>query len=370
VRVAVVGAGVSGLHAAWRLSRQHDVTLYEAADYAGGHTATVDVEWEGRTYGVDTGFIVFNDWTYPNFIAMLRELGVAWQPSNMSFSLSCERTGLEYNGTSLNSLFAQRRNALRPSFLRMIADILRFNARSRALVGSLDGSLTLGAYLEQGHYSQQFVEHYIVPMGRAIWSAEASTMLGFPARFFIEFFDRHGFLSVGEQVVIPGRAGQRATRQHARVGVQQHLVGRVRESGEDVALGGGRRLEHRQRLGRVAGEEHVIVLRHLATRGAHAHLVRQAANGLHGRREAQVEFRRAQQRTHVLAGAALDRLPHGAFVHRQKAVAVEELDEEARRETEQGRGLGRPDGAPHRHDVVLDELLRVVALPEVGAQRE
>ena len=209
----MVGAGVAGLHAAWRLSRAHEVTLFEAADYAGGHTATVDVEWGGRTWAVDTGFIVFNDWTYPNFIAMLEELGVAWQPSNMSFSLSCERSGLEYNGTSLNALFAQRSNALRPSFLRMIADILRFNARSRALLRPQDGSppgsrgdslgesLTLGEYLGRGRYSRQFIEHYILPMGRAIWSAEASAMLGFPARFFVEFFDRHGFLSVDDRPV-------------------------------------------------------------------------------------------------------------------------------------------------------------------------
>jgi len=209
----VVGAGVAGLHAAWRLSRAHEVTLFEAADYAGGHTATVDVEWGGRTWAVDTGFIVFNDWTYPNFIAMLEELGVAWQPSKMSFSLRCERSGLEYNGTSLNALFAQRSNALRPSFLRMIADILRFNARSRALLRPQDGSppgsrgdslgesLTLGEYLGRGRYSRQFIEHYILPMGRAIWSAEASAMLGFPARFFVEFFDRHGFLSVDDRPV-------------------------------------------------------------------------------------------------------------------------------------------------------------------------
>jgi predicted NAD/FAD-binding protein len=209
----VVGAGVAGLHAAWRLSRAHEVTLFEAAGYAGGHTATVDVEWDGRRYAVDTGFIVFNDWTYPNFIAMLEELGVAWQPSNMSFSLRCERSGLEYNGTSLNSLFAQRLNALRPSFLRMIADILRFNSRSKALLRpqgglpadspdeSLGDSLTLGEYLERGRYSRQFIEHYILPMGRAIWSAEASAMLGFPARFFVEFFDRHGFLSVDDRPV-------------------------------------------------------------------------------------------------------------------------------------------------------------------------
>jgi len=213
VRVAVVGAGVAGLHAAWRLSRAHEVTLFEAAGYAGGHTATVDVPWGERTWAVDTGFIVFNDWTYPNFIAMLEELGVAWQPSNMSFSLRCERSGLEYNGTSLNALFAQRSNALRPSFLRMIADILRFNARSKALLRPQDGlpadspddplgdSLTLGEYLARGRYSPQFIEHYILPMGRAIWSAEASAMLHFPARFFVEFFDRHGFLSVDDRPV-------------------------------------------------------------------------------------------------------------------------------------------------------------------------
>src|SRR5512139_2062363 len=150
MKIAVVGAGVAGLYATWRLAREHEVTLFEAAAYPGGHTNTVDVEMEGRTWSIDTGFIVFNDWTYPNFIAMLEELGVAWQPSNMSFSLRCERSGLEYNGTSLNSLFAQRRNALRPSFLRMIADILRFNARAKSEFGTLDASLTLGEYLERG----------------------------------------------------------------------------------------------------------------------------------------------------------------------------------------------------------------------------
>lgn len=226
MRIAVVGAGVAGLYAAWRLSRQHDVTVYEAADYAGGHTATVDVDWRGRTYGVDTGFIVFNDWTYPNFIAMLRELGVGWQPSNMSFSLRCERTGLEYNGTSVNSLFAQRRNLLRPTFLRMIADILRFNARSRSLAGSLDATLTLGEYLARGNYSRQFVEHYIVPMGRAIWSAEASAMLDFPARFFVEFFDRHGFLSVDDRPVW----------QAVRGGSREYVRALLRETRFDLRL--------------------------------------------------------------------------------------------------------------------------------------
>jgi predicted NAD/FAD-binding protein len=201
MRIAVIGAGVAGLYAAWRLAPRHDVTVFEAGGHAGGHTNTVDVEHAGRSWAVDTGFIVFNDWTYPNFIAMLEELGVAWQPSNMSFSLRCERTGLEYNGTSLNSLFAQRRNLVRPSFLRMVADVLRFNTRAKALIGAGDESLTLGRYLREGGYSRQFVEHYILPMGRAIWSAEAGAMLEFPVRFFVEFFDRHGFLSVDERPV-------------------------------------------------------------------------------------------------------------------------------------------------------------------------
>ena len=202
MRVAVVGAGIAGLYVAWRLSAAHDVTVFEAADHAGGHTNTVDVDYGGRQWSIDTGFIVFNDWTYPNFIAMLGELGVAWQSSNMSFSLRCERTGLEYNGTSVNSLFAQRRNLLRPSFLRMIADILRFNARAKAWLAAPDSrDVTLGEFIAAGGYSRQFVEHYIVPMGRAIWTAEANAMLGFPARFFIGFFDRHGFLNVDDRPV-------------------------------------------------------------------------------------------------------------------------------------------------------------------------
>jgi predicted NAD/FAD-binding protein len=196
MRIAVIGAGIAGLYAAWRLSRQHQVTVFEAGNYAGGHTNTVDVEWQGKHYAVDTGFIVFNDWTYPNFMAMLKELGVAWQPSNMSFSLKCERTGLEYNGTSLNALFAQRSNIVSPSFLRMIYDILRFNRESRALLKTSDDKTTLSEYLRQNGYSETFAERYILPMGRAIWSAEADAMLSFPARFFVDFFERHGFLNI------------------------------------------------------------------------------------------------------------------------------------------------------------------------------
>ena len=182
--------------AAHHLNRAHDVTVYEAGDRIGGHTHTVDLEFAGRRYAVDTGFIVFNDWTYPNFIDLIDELEVPWQPSHMSFSVRCEKTGLEYNGTSLNSLFAQRRNCVRPSFLRMVADILRFNRTAPALLASESNGLSLGDYLETNRYSRHFVDHYIIPMGAAIWSSRPADMLRFPARFFVEFFANHGFLSV------------------------------------------------------------------------------------------------------------------------------------------------------------------------------
>ncbi|MBB6092401.1 putative NAD/FAD-binding protein [Povalibacter uvarum] len=199
MRIAIVGAGVAGLTAAYRLHRDHEIVVFEANDYAGGHTATVDVEHHGQHWAIDTGFIVFNDWTYPRFIALLEELGVASQPSNMSFSVRCERSGFEYNGTSLNTLFAQRSNAFRPAFLRMLLEILRFNRAART--GTLDDSTTLREYLDAGRYSHDFRDRYLVPMGRAVWSATESALLGFPARFFIDFFHRHGFLSIDERPV-------------------------------------------------------------------------------------------------------------------------------------------------------------------------
>jgi len=199
MRIAVIGSGISGMVAAFHLSRQHDITVFEAGNYIGGHTHTVDVELGGRPYAVDTGFIVFNDWTYPNFIRLLDELGVPWQPSDMSFSVRCERSGLEYNGTSINSLFAQRRNLVRPSFLRMVADIMKFNRLAPALLTGGSDSLSLGDYLQQEGYSRHFLEHYIIPMGAAIWSSRPADMLAFPVRFFVEFFANHGFLSVNER---------------------------------------------------------------------------------------------------------------------------------------------------------------------------
>ncbi len=199
MRIAVIGSGISGMVAAYRLSRTHDVTVYESGNHIGGHTHTVDVEYQGRDYAVDTGFIVYNDWTYPNFIRLLDEIQVVWQPSQMSFSVRCEKSGLEYNGTSINSLFAQRRNIARPSFLRMVADILRFNARAPQLLQPGAPALTLSEYLEREAYSKYFIDHYIIPMGAAIWSSRPVDMLQFPARFFVEFFSNHGFLSVSNR---------------------------------------------------------------------------------------------------------------------------------------------------------------------------
>lgn len=201
MRIAVVGSGISGMVAAARLHPGHEVTVFEAASYVGGHTNTRDVYWQGRHYAIDTGFIVFNDWTYPRFMALLDDLDVGYQDSRMSFSLRDERSGLEYNGTSLNSLFAQRTNALRPSFLRMLSDILRFNRQSRALLSGADDGLTLGDYLDANGYSRAFRDQYLVPMGKAIWSASEAGMLSFPARFFVEFFDQHGFLNVDDRPV-------------------------------------------------------------------------------------------------------------------------------------------------------------------------
>jgi predicted NAD/FAD-binding protein len=199
MKIAIVGTGISGMVAAYLLHRDHEITVFEAADYVGGHTNTVDVTLEGRAYAVDTGFIVFNDWTYPHFIKLLKRLGVESQPSDMSFGVTCERTGLEYNGTSLNTLFAQRRNLFRPSFYRMIRDILRFNRESLELLTLSEPGPSLGSYLESHQYSREFIDHYIMPMGAAIWSADHVTMWGFPARYLVQFFKNHGMLSVDER---------------------------------------------------------------------------------------------------------------------------------------------------------------------------
>ncbi|MEZ5967026.1 MAG: FAD-dependent oxidoreductase [Planctomycetota bacterium] len=198
-RLAIVGSGISGLTAAHHLHHQHDLVLFEAAQRLGGHTHTIDVEWHGRRHAVDTGFIVFNRQTYPHFSALLDDLGVTTRPTTMSFSVRCDRTGLEYNGTNWNGIFAQRRNLLRPRFLRMLRDIARFHRISLAELPALPTDLSLGAFLDRREFGRELVQHYVVPMGAAIWSARPERILDFPAATFLRFLANHGMLSIDER---------------------------------------------------------------------------------------------------------------------------------------------------------------------------
>jgi predicted NAD/FAD-binding protein len=194
MKIAVVGTGISGMLAARLLADEHDIDVFEAGDYVGGHSNTVDVEFRGRSYALDTGFMVFNDRTYPNFVRMLEALGVGWRCSDMSFSVSCERTGLEYQGSSLDGLFAQRRNAFRPGFHRMLWDIVRFNRHAVEWLESGDDETTLAEYVALGGYGKGFVDNYLIPMGAAIWSARPEVFGEFPARFILNFLHNHGLL--------------------------------------------------------------------------------------------------------------------------------------------------------------------------------
>jgi predicted NAD/FAD-binding protein len=200
-KIAVIGSGIAGLTSAHLLSREHEVSLFEANDYLGGHTHVKPVKLEGKVYPVNTGFIVFNDWTYPHFIKLMDQLGVKSEASDMSFSVRDENTGVEYNGTNLNSLFAQRINLIRPSFLRMVWDILRFNKQTVAALenNEINEEETLGEFVAKHGYSKSFVNHYIVPMGAAIWSASEDVMMDFPLKFFLQFFNNHGMLSVDQR---------------------------------------------------------------------------------------------------------------------------------------------------------------------------
>ncbi|MBL8829339.1 MAG: FAD-dependent oxidoreductase [Planctomycetaceae bacterium] len=195
MNIAVIGAGISGLAVARGLAERHEVTVFEAGDYPGGHTNTVDVDFDGEQHAIDTGFIVFNDWTYPRFIELIDELGVASQPTSMSFSVACARTGLEYNGSTLNGLFAQRRNLLRPSFFRMLRDIVRFNREAPRSV-EVGDEQTVGDFLQRGGYGEEFANHYLMPMGSAIWSCPLGTFAEFPIRFVVEFYQNHGLLNL------------------------------------------------------------------------------------------------------------------------------------------------------------------------------
>ena len=198
MKIAIIGSGIAGNVAAQHLHRRHDVTVFEAAGHIGGHTHTHDIELGAERHRIDTGFIVFNDRTYPNFARLLDELGVESQPSSMSFSVRNDNTGLEYNGNNLSALFAQRRNLLRPSFYRLLSDIMRFNREAPALLDTT-GEIALGEFLDAHRFTKAFLDNYLVPMGAAIWSTDPARMLAFPARFFVRFFHNHGMLSINQR---------------------------------------------------------------------------------------------------------------------------------------------------------------------------
>jgi uncharacterized protein len=194
VKIAIVGTGISGLTVAHLLHNRHEITLFEAAPYVGGHTHTVRVDTPDETHHVDTGFIVFNDRNYPNFERLLRRLRVGWQASEMSFSVSDGAGAFEYSSGSPNGLFANRRHLAVPAFHRMVADLHRFHRAARRLLEGDDEHLSLREWLEQQRFSRAFIERLIVPQASAVWSADPRALWSFPARFLAEFFDNHGML--------------------------------------------------------------------------------------------------------------------------------------------------------------------------------
>ncbi|HBE9180488.1 TPA: FAD-dependent oxidoreductase [Serratia fonticola] len=208
MNIAIIGSGIAGLTCAWRLAGHHQVTLFEAEPTVGGHTATVDVSTPQGKYAIDTGFIVYNDRTYPRFMGLLSELGISGQKTQMSFSVHNPQSGLEYNGHTLTSLFAQRRNLVNPAFWGLLRDIMRFNRLAKeALAGDVNENATLETFLEQHGFSAFFARHYILPMGAAIWSSSLKEMRRFPLPLFLRFFEHHGLLDVTQRpqwYVVPG----------------------------------------------------------------------------------------------------------------------------------------------------------------------
>ena len=196
MKIAIIGSGISGLTSAYLLNRKHDVTIFEANDYIGGHTHTHNIDIDGSSYSVDTGFIVYNEKTYPNFIKLLDELNIERQLSTMGFSVKSATQDYEYAGESLNTLFAKRTNIFRISFWRMLYEMYHFGKKADSHGCGLDVSMTLGDYLIDKNYSSEFINYFIIPMGAAIWSTPANRVLNMPAYFFIKFFYNHGMLEI------------------------------------------------------------------------------------------------------------------------------------------------------------------------------
>ena len=239
-KIAVIGSGIAGLTSAYLLAKNHEVTVYESNDYLGGHTHTHLIEVGGKQVWVDTGFIVYNDRTYPNFLRLLQQLGCAGSPTEMSFSVS--RAGLEYNGHSINTLFAQRSNLLNFNFLRMLRDILRFNKDAQTIKS--DDKRSLGEYLSDEGYSQTFQEDYLVPMSAAIWSTGDSKVREFPIFPLSRFFVNHGLVSLKNRpqwrVVVGGshRYVKALESQIGEVMLSTH-VERIQRRGDHVLVTAG-----------------------------------------------------------------------------------------------------------------------------------
>lgn len=198
--IAIVGSGISGLVSAYMLHADHDITVFEADDYVGGHTHTIPVSTESGDYAVDTGFIVFNERTYPNFCKILDILGVESQPTAMSFSVKSLADGLEYNGDNLNTFFAQRQNLFKPTIYRILRDMMRFNSQMEELVGSTTDNRSLAAFLLENDYSKDFLDYFILPMTSALWSAPPSEAREFPVALFARFFRNHGIFSLRDRI--------------------------------------------------------------------------------------------------------------------------------------------------------------------------
>jgi predicted NAD/FAD-binding protein len=198
MKIAIIGSGISGNTLAYHLNSNHQITLFESNSRVGGHSHTHEIEIFNQKLNVDTGFIVFNKKTYPHFLNLLHELKVPYENSAMSFSVKDSQKDFEYNGTNLNALFAQRKNLISPTFYKMIKEILRFNKNSTLLLKNNE-EISLGEYLDREAYSDFFKKYYILPMGSAIWSSDVKTMMTFPAKFFVRFFDNHGMLNINDR---------------------------------------------------------------------------------------------------------------------------------------------------------------------------
>ena len=198
MKIAIIGSGISGNTLAYHLNSNHQITLFESNSRVGGHSHTHEIEIANQKLNVDTGFIVFNKKTYPHFLNLLHELKVPYENSAMSFSVKDSQKDFEYNGTNLNALFAQRKNLISPTFYKMIKEILRFNKSSTLLLKNNE-EISLGEYLDREAYSDFFKKYYILPMGSAIWSSDVKTMMTFPAKFFVRFFDNHGMLNINDR---------------------------------------------------------------------------------------------------------------------------------------------------------------------------